>query len=196
MSIPPDKETNTRVTSPLEGQHANLTGHYDSDGMLAVERKGNPFMRSPTGGRVLSAMMLPLFILWPPSGFGVITTTGRRTGKKRRKCVRVIRSANRAHIVMIRPKITHKASAWVLNIRADPNVSLRMRGGTFAGLARELDDDAELQQARELYCAAVNPFDYGECIFHRGSRPTRSKIEELHRSWFDTGIPLVIELEH
>jgi deazaflavin-dependent oxidoreductase (nitroreductase family) len=187
--------TDTRTTRPAEGEQADLARHYDTDGMLAVERKGNPFMRSPSGGRVLSAMMLPYFTLRPPLGFGVLTTTGRRTGKKRRKCIRVIRQGNRAYIVMIRPKITHKAAAWVLNIRADPNVSLRMRGGTFAGLARELDDDEELQQARELYCAAVNPFDYGECIFHRGSRPTRSKIEELHRIWFDTGIPLVVELE-
>lgn len=173
----------------------DLAGHYDTDGMLAVQRKRNPFMRSPIGGRALSAMMLPHFTLRPPLGFGVLTTIGRRTGKKRRKCIRVIRRGNRAYIVMIRPKITYKASAWVLNIRADPNVSLRMRGGTFAGLARELDDEEELQQARELYCAAVNSFDYGECTFHRGSRPTRSKIEELHRIWFDTGIPLVVELE-
>jgi deazaflavin-dependent oxidoreductase (nitroreductase family) len=172
----------------------NLAGHYDTDGMLAVERKGNPFMRSPSGGRVLSAMMLPYFTVRPPLGFGVLTTTGRRTGKKRRKCIRVIRKGNRAYIVMIRPKITYKASAWVLNIRADPNVSLRMRGGTFAGLARELNDDEELRQARELYCGAVNPFDYGECAFHRSGRPTRAKIRELHRTWFDTGIPLVVEL--
>jgi hypothetical protein len=25
--------------------------------------------------------------------------------------------------------------------------------------------------------------------------PTRAKIIELHRYWFDTGIPLVVELE-
>jgi hypothetical protein len=80
--------TSTRTTQPAEGEQADLASHYDTDGMLAVERKGNPFMRSPTGGRVLSAMMLPLFILRPPSGFGVITTTGRRTGKTRRNCTR------------------------------------------------------------------------------------------------------------
>jgi deazaflavin-dependent oxidoreductase (nitroreductase family) len=172
----------------------DLAGHYDTDGTLAVERKGNPFMRSPTGGRVLSAMMLPYFTVRPPLGFGVLTTTGRRTGKQRRKCVHVIRGGNRAYIVMIKPHITYKASAWMLNIQADPHVSLRMRGGTFAGRARELDDDEELRQARELYCGAVNPYDYVECTFHRGWRPTRSKIEELHRSWFATGIPLVIEI--
>jgi deazaflavin-dependent oxidoreductase (nitroreductase family) len=174
---------------------SNLAGQYDTDGMLAVERKGNPFVRSSTGGRVLSAMMLPYFTIRPPLGFGVLTTTGRRTGKQRRKCVRVIRAGDRAYIVMIKPHITVKASAWVLNIRADPSVSLRMRDGTFAGLARELDNDEELRQARERYCGAVNPYDYVECTFHRGWRPTRSKIEELHRVWFDTGLPLVIELE-
>ncbi len=187
--------TSTRTTQPTEGEQVNLLSHYDADGMLTVQRKNNPFMRSPTGGRVLSAMMLPHFTVRPPMGFGVLTTTGRRTAKKRRKCVHVVRRGDRAYLVMIRPHITHKVSAWVLNIRADPNVSLRMRGGTFAGLARELDDDRELQRARELYCGVVNPFDYVECAFHRGWRPTRSKIEELHRSWFDTGIPLVIELE-
>jgi deazaflavin-dependent oxidoreductase (nitroreductase family) len=188
------KTTNERATGPAQGEQADLASHYDTDGMLAVERKGNPFMRSPSGGRVLSAMMLPYFTLRPPLGFGVLTTTGRRTGKKRRKCIRVIRKGNRAYIVMIKPHIKAKAAAWVLNIRADPNVCLRMRGGTFAGLARELDDEEELQQARELYCEAVNPFDYGESTFHRGWRPTRSKVQELHRIWFDTGIPLVIEL--
>jgi len=194
MSIRPDVQTSTGAPAPVEGQQADLAGHYDTDGMLAVERKGNPFMRSPTGGRILSAMMLPYFTLRPPLGFGVLTTTGRRTGKQRRKCIHVIRTDNKAYIVMIKPHIKAKASAWVLNIRANPNVSLRMRGGTFTGLARELDDDQELQHAREVYCATINPFDYLECTFHRGWRPTQTKIEELHRSWFDTGIPLVIEL--
>jgi deazaflavin-dependent oxidoreductase (nitroreductase family) len=189
------KATSTRATLPVESEQTDPSSHYDSDGMLAVERKGNPFMRSPTGGRVLSAMMLPYFTVRPPVGFGVLTTTGRRTGKKRRKCIRVIRRGNRAFIVMIKPHITVKASAWVLNIRANPNVSLRIRGGTFAGIARELNDEKELQQASELYRGAVHPFDYVECTFHRGWHPTRSKVKELHSSWFDTGIPLVIQLK-
>jgi deazaflavin-dependent oxidoreductase (nitroreductase family) len=167
---------------------------YNADGMLAVERKSNPFIRSPTGGRVLSAMMLPYFMVRPPVGFGVLTTTGRRTGKTRRKCIHAVHSGSCAYVVMIKPFIDARVSAWVLNIRADPNVTLRMQGGTFAGRARELDDEEELRQARELYCGAVNRFDYMECTFHRGLWPTRSKIEELHRAWFDTGIPLVVEL--
>ncbi len=178
--------------------HACAGMSYDANGMLTVERKSNPFIRSSTGGRVLSAMTLPYFAVRPPVGFGVLTTTGRRTGKKRRKCVHVVRDGNRAYVVMIRPYVTAEmpawVSAWVLNIRADPSVTLRMRGGTFAGHARELDDGEQLRRARELYCATVHPFDYMECTFHRGPWPTREKIEELHRAWFDTGIPLVIEL--
>lgn len=163
------------------------------------ERKRNPFMRSQTGGRVLSGLMLPFFTVRPPSGFGVLTTTGRRTGKTRRKCVHAIRSADKAYIVMIRPTADlvarNWASAWVLNIRADPSVRLRIHGGTFAGVARELEDAAEIEEAADTYCAAVNPFDYVECAFHRSGRPTRAKIEDLHRSWFENGIPLVVELE-
>jgi deazaflavin-dependent oxidoreductase (nitroreductase family) len=154
------------------------------------ERKRNPFVRSAAGGRVLSALQLPWFAALPPLGFGVLTTTGRRTGKTRRKCVRAIRSGNRAYLV----SIGGPRAAWLKNIRANPNVRLRIRGGRFAGVAKEVREAAEIDQAMDLYCGTVNPFDYAECAMHRAGRPTRSKIEELHRRWFDRGIPLVVEL--
>ncbi len=156
-------------------------------------------LRSATDGRVLSALMLPFFAIRPPSGYGVITTTGRKTGKSRRKCVRVIRRGKKAYLVnlrppelaMIRPSVV---AAWVWNIRANPSVRLRIRGGTFAGIARELNEPAELEQARDALCETVNLFDYGECDLHLHGLPTRAKIKELHRYWFDTGVPLVVEL--
>lgn len=170
------------------------------------ERAGNPFTKSASGGRVLSAMMFPFFMVRPPSGFGVLTTTGRRTGKKRRKCVRVIRSGEEVYLVMLGPALVRKGSsegerearsgivaAWLWNIRANPHVSLRIRGGTFAGTARELEE-GERERAREVYCGSVNAFDYVECNFHLGGRPTRARIEGLHRHWFENGIPLVINL--
>ena len=55
-------------------------------------------IRSAKDGRILSAAMLPFFLVRPPSGYGVITTTGRRTGKTRRKCVRVIRRGEKAYL--------------------------------------------------------------------------------------------------
>jgi deazaflavin-dependent oxidoreductase (nitroreductase family) len=162
------------------------------------ERKRNPFTASKAGGRAISALMLPLFIVLPPKGFGVLTTTGRKTGKRRHKCIHAIRRGDRAYIVMIRPVEhairTRRISAWVLNIRADPAVELRVRDGSFTGLARELTGTADIAQAEEIYCETINPFDYVECLFHRPGRPTRAKIEELHRSWFEHGVPLVVEL--
>jgi hypothetical protein len=49
------------------------------------------------GGRLLSASQLPLFWLRPPSGYGVLTTTGRKSGKRRRRCVRAVTDGVRGH---------------------------------------------------------------------------------------------------
>ena len=159
------------------------------DGRYVPERQHNPLVRSPAGGRVLSALQLPWFMVLPPRGFGVITMTGRRTGKTRRKCIRAIRGGDRAYLVSIGAR-----NAWLRNVRANPSVRLRIRGGTFPGVARELRDSAERQEARAAFCETVNPFDYLECVMHRTGRPSRSKIKELHRSWFDGGFPLVVKL--
>lgn len=165
----------------------------------ASKHRRNPFVRSATGGRVLSALMLPFVTTLPSAGFGVITTTGRKTGKARRKCIRAIRREDRVYIVMLRPPVIAMArpsavSAWVWNIRANPNVRLRIRGGRYQGVARELEEPADLQRAREAFCETVNASDYGECALHLRGLPTRSKIKELHRYWFDTGMPLVVDL--
>src|SRR5438105_13662154 len=94
------------------------------------ERKRNPFTRSAQGGRVLSALMLPFFLVRPPAGFGVLTTTGRRTGKKRRKCVRAVRAGDRAYLVLLGPALlaptgTGTTSAWLWNIRPHLKVDRR-----------------------------------------------------------------------
>jgi deazaflavin-dependent oxidoreductase (nitroreductase family) len=156
-------------------------------------------MSSARDGRLLSALMLPFFQLRPPRGYGIITTTGRKTGKTRRKCVRVIRQGNNAYLVQLRlPNVALKhpdsAAGWLWNIRSNPNVRLRIRGGEFAGVARELTNPDELAVARRAICDTVTLFDYGECDLHLRGLPTRAKIVELHRYWFDTGIPLVVEL--
>jgi deazaflavin-dependent oxidoreductase (nitroreductase family) len=168
--------------------------------VIEHEPKHRRLIRSAADGRRLSAAMLPLFLLRPPVGFGVITTTGAKTGKRRRKCVRTIRVDDTAYLVALRPPAVAIANpsivnAWVWNIRADPRVSVRMRGGTREGVAREITDPAELAQARAALCGTVNPFDFSECVTHLRGRPTRAKIEELHVYWFDTGIPVAIDLQ-
>jgi deazaflavin-dependent oxidoreductase (nitroreductase family) len=156
-------------------------------------------IRSARDGRLLSALMLPFFMLRPPAGYGVIATTGRKTRKTRRKCVRVIRRGDRAYLLQLRPpqlalKRPNAAAGWVWNIRSNPSVRLRIRGGNFAGVARELTDPAEIELARRALCDTVTLFDYGECDLHLRGLPTRAKIMQLHGYWFDTGIPLVVEL--
>ena len=152
-----------------------------------AERKRNPFINSPRGGATLSALQAPFFRLMPPAGFGLLEMTGRKTGMLRRKCVRAIRRGNRVYLVSIRP------TAWLANVRANPQVRLRIRGGTFAGVAREVGE-SELDEARQAYCETVNPFDYGECLLWRKGRPTRDKVSELHRDWFAEGTPLVVDI--
>jgi deazaflavin-dependent oxidoreductase (nitroreductase family) len=166
---------------------------------VAEVGKHRRVMRSGRDGRALSALMLPLVRWSPPTGYGVLTTTGCKTGKARSKCVRVIRHGDHAylvalrppHLAVARPNIVH---AWVRNIRANPTVRLRIPGGTFDGVAREITNAAELQLARTLICDTVNATDYSECTLHLRGLPTRTKIQELHCYWFDTGIPVVIDL--
>ena len=94
-----------------------------------AERKHNPFINSPAGGARLSALQEPLFRLMPPAGFGVLEMTGRKTGTTRRKCVRAIRRGNRVYLVSIRP------TAWLANVRANPDVRLPLTGATDAQVA-------------------------------------------------------------
>jgi hypothetical protein len=143
--------------------------------------------------------MLPFFMVRPPAGFGVLTTTGRRTGKKRRKCVHVVRDGNTAYLVMLGPALLGRSgpgttAAWLWNIRATP-------GGGSANARWDLPRGRagahrwpEKQRAREAYCENVHLFDYAESYFYLGGRPTRSRIKQLHRHWFDTGVPVAIDL--
>jgi deazaflavin-dependent oxidoreductase (nitroreductase family) len=192
--------TETTRTGPMQGG-ADVGSKLADIRAAAAEHapRHRRLIRSARDGRVLSALMLPGVLALPGAAYGVITTTGRRTGKPRRKCIRVIRRGNKAYIVSLRPPEValvrpSVVAAWVWNIRSDPNVTLRIRGGTFAGRARELSDADELAEARAAFCEKVTLSDYGECALHLRGLPTRAKIEELHRYWFDTGIPLVVDL--
>jgi deazaflavin-dependent oxidoreductase (nitroreductase family) len=162
------------------------------------ERTRNPFIGGKMtvlgvsfhGGRILSASQLDWFTVLPPKGFGVLTTTGRKSGKKRRKCIRAIRRGEHVYIV----SIGGARAAWLKNLQANPRVSLRIRGGRFKGRARELGEEPEVELAKTAYCETVNPFDYAECALWRRGRPSRAKIVDLHRGWFKEGTPLVVEL--
>lgn len=139
---------------------------------------------------MLSALQLPIFLLRPPAGYGVLTTTGRKTGKTRRKCIRAIRRGDRVYMVAIKA-----GTSWSKNARANPDVRLRLPGGAFSGRARELLGAAETENAKEAYCNSVYWFDYLTWINWRRGRPAAAKIRELLRGWFENGTSLVVELE-
>lgn len=157
--------------------------------MQAEIRTRNPFTASATGGRILSALQLPLFAIRPPRSYGILTTTGRKTGKTRRRCVRAVRSGDVAYLVAIKGGRT----GWVNNALANPQVRLRLRGGNFAGVARE-PQGPEIEVARTAYCEPVDLFEYAEFTMWRTGRPSPDAIRQLHREWFDQGIPLIVEL--
>jgi hypothetical protein len=45
------------------------------------------------------------------------------------------------------------------------------------------------------YSGVFNAFEYAEFALWRKGRPTRAKIQDLHRGWFRAGIPLVVDLD-
>jgi deazaflavin-dependent oxidoreductase (nitroreductase family) len=152
-------------------------------------RTANPLTSSPLGGRLLSASQLPWFTALPPRNYGVLTTTGRKTGKRRRRCVRAVRSGELVYLVAIKGGRT----GWVQNALSNPQVGLRIRGGRFEGIAREPRED-EIEAARAAYCEAVGWFEYLEFTMWRTGRPRAAAIRQLHREWFEQGVPLVIKL--
>jgi deazaflavin-dependent oxidoreductase (nitroreductase family) len=171
----------------LREEHPSLEEQRQA--YLSGERR-NPLTTNPTGGRILSALQLPWFMLLPPCGFGVLTTTGHTSGKKRRKCVRVIRSGDKAYLVSLRGPY----GAWFRNLRAQPQVRLRIRGGSFDGFAHEISDPSEYEEAKDIYRGTLNPLDRMEYRMHRRGRPTPERIRALHERWFRVGTPVVIEL--
>ena len=151
-----------------------------------------PGEKSPTTttGRILNAWQVPLFQIRPPRDYGVLTTTGRKTGKRRTRCVRVVRRGNVAYLVAIKGAGT----GWAKNALANPEVKLRMRGGRFTGRAREVRPE-EHAAAKEAYSANVGLFERGEWRIWRSGRFSTEGSRDLHREWFETGTPIAIDLE-
>jgi deazaflavin-dependent oxidoreductase (nitroreductase family) len=108
--------------------------------------------------------------------FGYLETAGRRSG--------------RPHVIEIwfaadpdNPRVYMLAGGrdrtdWVLNIRADPRVKMRIAGRTFGGSARELEGTPEEELARKLVGAK-----YG--YWREGT--------EL-RGWARDSLPVAIDL--
>ena len=155
------------------------------------ERQHNPLLNSAAGARALNRMHRPWFALRLPMGYGTLETKGRKSGESRRRHMRAIRDGDRVYVVAIKGEAV---TGWLKNARADPNVRLRLRGGWFDGVARDLRAE-EMSQARKVYCEGpVGPFERVEYRMWKKGSPSAGKIRDLHRAWFEQGTPMVIEL--
>lgn len=87
-------------------------------------RSGNLLVRDAVGARRLNRWQRPWFRRLPPKGHGVLTTTGRASGRPHELCVRAMRHGDTAYVTAIkggRPD-------WVRNVQADARVALTIRG--------------------------------------------------------------------
>lgn len=152
----------------------------------------NPFAGSRGYARLSNIFMVPIFRLLPiPSGFVLLTTTGRRTGKQRHRPVRAVRRHNTLYAVAM----LGERSDWLKNVRRQARLGVKIRGKRVQGLARQVTDPAENAAAADLYVSEVFPVDYTDYASYHWGFPTRRKIIEAHKRWAAEGIMVAIELE-
>lgn len=153
------------------------------------QKRRNPLTASSLGGRVLSAAQLPWFLVRPPRDYGVLETVGRKTGKRRRCCVRVVRQGDQAGIVAI----GGRGVGWLANVIETSEVRVRTRSGWHQARARVAADFPD--QLRAAYRDSIGLFCYGEYLMWRPGRPSAEGIRDLHHTWLDTGVLVLLDLE-
>ncbi len=161
------------------------------DGRTSTRGSKNPFTSSSLGGRLLSGVQLPFFLLRPPAGYGVLTTIGRTTGKRRSRCIRLVQRGDEACIVSI-----HGPSVgWLRNLTEQPTIRVRTAAGWRQATA-VVGLDAVSPELRDAYVNDVGWFCNPEYLMWRKGRPTRDRIRSLHRSWLETGTPVALKIEN
>ena len=152
------------------------------------KKRRNPLTASSLGGRVLSSSQLPWFLIRPPRDYGVLETVGRRSGQRRRCCVRIVEHKDQAGIVAI----GGHGVGWLANLTETPEVRVRTRQGWRPAIARVVAEFPEV--LRSGYEESSGVFCYGEYLMWRSGRPTAEGIRELHRAWLDTGVLVRLDL--
>jgi deazaflavin-dependent oxidoreductase (nitroreductase family) len=129
-------------------------------------------------------------LLRPPEGFAVLTTTGRKSGAPRSQSVRAIRHGDRIVVVAM----MGKKAQWLKNIRANPDVTLRLHDGTVHGVTHQAAVGAETEWASDAYISTIVPNDYLDYAVYCWGVPTRRKIKAAHEKWFASGVPVIIDV--
>ncbi|MGH1491813.1 MAG: nitroreductase family deazaflavin-dependent oxidoreductase [Acidimicrobiales bacterium] len=162
----------------------------DEPSTTRPRKRRNPFTGSSLGGRILSASQLPWFLLFPPKDYGVLETTGRKSGQRRRCCLRIVHRGNRACLVAI----GGHGVGWLANMTDNPTASIRIRGGWRTATAT-IGGDAVDVDLLSSYRESVGLFSYGEYLMWRPGRPTKAGIRDLHTTWTETGVPVALVLD-
>ena len=151
----------------------------------------NPFASAPWFHKLGHATNTMFWRAMPtPAGLGVLTTTGRRSGKQRVRALRMIRDGDRLYgVAMLGPRC-----AWLHNIRAHPDVRIKLGNKTHDATARELTAD-ERDAAAAVYIPNAGWFDYADYANLMWNIPTREKVLRSHEELWASGVPVVFELK-
>ena len=153
----------------------------------------NPFAKSRWFHRLanISGMWVFFRLLPAPRGFALLTVTGRRTGKRRRRPIRAIRDGSTLYAVAI----LGERSDWLRNLRANPKAQTRVGVRTREITMREIMDPVEREKAQQLYIETVVPYDYFDVPIVDWTFPTPARIRKSHRDWLQRGILVALEQE-
>jgi deazaflavin-dependent oxidoreductase (nitroreductase family) len=151
----------------------------------------NPFSQSKWFHRMGHVMLTPTWRVFPtPKGLGLVTTTGRKSGKRRARAMRVVVDGERAYA----SSILGDRADWVHNVRANSAVKIKLGGTTYYAVARPIVDAAERAAAAEVYRPVAGWYDYVDYASFVWGLPTRSSVLKVHDLWFEKGTPVVFEL--
>ncbi len=140
-------------------------------------------------GRARSlGLAAPVVLDSPATDYGVLETVGRRSGQRRRCCLRIVEHDDHAGIVAI----GGHGVGWLANLTETPKVRIRTRRGWRPATARVVADFPEV--LRTQYEESSGAFCYGEYLMWRSGRPTAEGIRDLHRTWLDTGVLVLLDL--
>jgi deazaflavin-dependent oxidoreductase (nitroreductase family) len=126
-----------------------------------------------------------------PRGFALLTVTGRRTGKKRRRPIRAVGDGATYYGVAI----LGERSDWLRNLRANPRAQARIGTRTRPVAMREISDASERARAEELYVQSVLPYDYIDVPMVEWTWPSPKRVRESHRDWLQKGKLVALEIE-
>jgi deazaflavin-dependent oxidoreductase (nitroreductase family) len=152
----------------------------------------NPFAKSRMFHRIGHVTNTPPWRVLPtPAGLALVTTTGRKTGKPRKRAMRVVRDGDRAYAV----SLLGGGADWVRNLRANPNAQVKLGGTTYTAIGRVLTDSGERARAADLYRPIAGWYDWLDYANFVWSVPTRGRLLRVHDEWFEGGTPVVFELQ-